>query len=79
MCARTSSSRKGKIKGRKGKRDFVITNAALRGKIRVGKGEGRPSEKREGESRCGGKRVRWNSENGEQEEGSSKGEGERTE
>ena len=67
------------IKGREGKRDFAITNAALRGRTWVGKGEGRPSEKREGESRCGGKRASWNSENGEQEEGSSKGEGERTE
>ena len=46
------------IKGREGKRDFVITNAALRGRTGVGKGKGRPSEEREGGSRCGGKRVR---------------------
>ena len=44
-----------------------------------GREEGRPSEKREGVSRYGEKRVSWNPGSGEQEEGSKKGEGERTE
>ena len=53
------------IKGREGNRGFVITNAALRGRTGVGKGEGRPSEKREGVSRYGEKRVSWNPGSGE--------------